>query len=73
VVAIVPGHAVFAAITEAMTTFSFSFNGNPLPFVPVPIKATPELLTGDLRGAYKKMLLDSKAVETAAIVIWKKR
>lgn len=67
VVGIVPGHAVFAAITDAMTTSSYSFNGNPLPFVPVPISATPELLTGNLRGAFEKMLLDREAVEAAAI------
>lgn len=67
VVGIVPGHAVFAAITDAMTTSSYSFNSNPLPFVPVPISATPELLTGNLRGAFEKMLLDREAVETAAI------
>lgn len=67
VVGIVPSHAVFAAITDAMTTSSYSFNGDPLPFVPVPISATPELLTGNLRGAFEKMLLDREAVETAAI------
>lgn len=69
VVGIVPGHAVFAALTSAMTTSSYSLDGEPLPFVPVPISATPELLTGDLRGAFTKMLMDKEAVENAAIKV----
>lgn len=69
VVGIVPGHAVFAALTDAMNTSSFSYNGDPLTFVPVPLNATLELLTGDLRGAFSKMLMDSQAVEAAIIKV----
>jgi esterase/lipase len=69
VIGIVPGNAVFAALTNAMTTSSYSINGEPLPFVPVPISATPELLTGDLRGAFTKMLMDKEAVKNAAIKV----
>ena len=36
VVAIVPGSAVFPALTQAMNTPGFSFHDKPLPFVPVP-------------------------------------
>ena len=67
VAGIVPGHAVFAAQTLAMSTSSFSLNGQPLPFVPVPWSATPALIKRDLRGAWEKMLEDEEAVEKAAI------
>ena len=67
VVGIVPGSAVFPAINDAMTTAGFSYNNEPLPFVPVPWSATPELLSGNLRGAFEKMMLDTPAMEAAAI------
>jgi dienelactone hydrolase len=71
VVGIVPGNAVFAAHTIAMNTSSFSSNGEPLPFVPVPWGATPALIKGDLRGAYEEMLKDEAAVRGAAIPVEK--
>lgn len=69
VVAIVPGSAVFAAINDAMTTPGFSYNGESLPFVPVPWSATPELLSGDHRGAFEKMMINEEAMAKAAIKV----
>ncbi len=71
VIAIVPGHAVFAGLTAAMNTSSFSLNNEPLPFVPVPWSATPALIKGDLRAAWEHMLKDQEAVERAAIPVEK--
>ena len=69
VVGIVPGSSVFASITDAMVTSGFSQNGEPLPFVPVPWSAAPNLITGDLRGAFEKMMVDTEAMEAAAIKV----
>lgn len=69
VIGIVPGSAVFASITDAMTTAGFSHNDEPLPFVPVPWSAAPALLTGDLRGAFEKMMEDTDSMATAAIKV----
>jgi dienelactone hydrolase len=67
VVAMVPGNAIFASLTDAMVTPSFSINDVSLPFVPVPWSASPALLSGDLRGAFTKMLEDKEAVNKARI------
>lgn len=67
VVGIVPSHAVFAGLTDAMTTSSFTYQNKQLPFVPVPWSTTPALLSGDLRKAFEIMLEDKAAVEKAAI------
>ncbi|HLF10921.1 MAG TPA: acyl-CoA thioester hydrolase/BAAT C-terminal domain-containing protein, partial [Gammaproteobacteria bacterium] len=69
VVGVVPGHAVFPAHTIAMNTPSFAFDGEPLPFVPVPWSAVPSLLKGDLKGAFEEMLMDQAAVDKAAIAV----
>lgn len=69
VVAIVPGSSVFAGLTMAMSTSSFTFNNKQLPFVPVPWSVTPSLLIGDLRGAWEIMLKDTEAVANSAIKI----
>ncbi len=69
VVAIVPGSAVFPALTDAMTTPGFSQHDKPLPFVPVPWSATPNLLVHDLRGAFDKMVANSAAMKAAAIPV----
>lgn len=69
VIGIVPGNAVFSAITKAMNTASFSKKGVPYAFVPVPWSATFNLLTGDLHGAFEKMLYDTDAVQQAAIKV----
>lgn len=69
VVAMVPGSAVFASLTDAMVTPGFSLHDQPLPFVPVPWSATGDLLTGNLRGAFETMMRDTGAMERAAIAV----
>lgn len=71
VAAIVPGNAVFVAITDAMTTSSFSHNGQALPFVPLPWSATIPLITGDKRKVFDIMMSDTAAVERALIPVEK--
>lgn len=69
VIGIVPGSAVFTSLTEAMITPGFSHNEKPLPFVPVPWSAAPAMLSGDLRGAFEKMIENTDAMEKAAIKV----
>jgi dienelactone hydrolase len=69
VVAIVPGSAVFPALNPAMVTPGFSINGQSLPFVPVPWRATPDLLSGNLRGAFEQMMANTAAMAEAAIPV----
>lgn len=69
VVAIVPGSAVFPALTDAMTTPGFSFHDKSLPFVPMTWGATPDLLVGNLRGAFEAIMQDEVAMERAAIPV----
>jgi len=71
VVAIVPGSAVFPALTDAMTTPGFSLDDKPLPFVPMTWGATPDLLVGNLRGAFETIMRDDGAMERAAIAVEK--
>jgi pimeloyl-ACP methyl ester carboxylesterase len=71
VVAIVPGSAVFPALTDAMTTPGFSLNQQSLPFVPMTWAATPHLLTGNLRAAFTTMMQDETAMQRAAIAVEK--
>ncbi len=69
VVGIVPGNAVFPALTIAMNTPSFSLDGEGLPFVPLPFSATWPLLKGDLRAVWEEMLKDQSAVDSASIAV----
>ena len=69
VVAIVPGSAVFPALTDAMTTPGFSRGDKPLPFVPMTWGATPDLLVGNLRGAFETIMQDEAAMARAAIPV----
>lgn len=71
VVALAPGNAIFVGLTDALTTSSFSHNGQPLPFVPFPWKATLPLLTGDKRKVFDLMSEDKAAVERALIPVEK--
>ena len=71
VVAIVPGSAVFPALTDAMTTPGFSLNDRSLPFVPMTWGATPDLLVGNLRGAFETIMHDEAAMQRAAIAVEK--
>ena len=69
VVAMVPGNAVYPALTIAMNTPSFTLNRESLPFVPVPFSATWPLVKGDFRAAYEEMLKDQIAVKEASIPV----
>ncbi|WEN15204.1 acyl-CoA thioester hydrolase/BAAT C-terminal domain-containing protein [Rhodanobacter sp. AS-Z3] len=73
VMAIVPGSAVFAGNTPSMKTSAFTWHGKPLPYVPVPWAAVPDLLKHHLREAFEKMLTNQPtnqpAVEAAAIPV----
>jgi uncharacterized protein len=71
VVAIVPANAVQVAITDALTTSSFSHNGQSLPFVPFPWRATVPLITGDKRKVFEIMSEDVAAVAAAKIEVEK--
>jgi pimeloyl-ACP methyl ester carboxylesterase len=71
VVAIVPGSAVFPALTPAMDTPGFSLHGKPLPFVPMTWGAAPALVAGNLRGAFETMMQDQAAMARAAIPVEK--
>ncbi len=67
VVGIAPSHVVFAGLTDALTTSSFTYEDKQLAFVPVPWSTTPALLSGNLRRAFEIMLEDKEGVEQAAI------
>ncbi len=69
VVAIVPGSAVFPALTDAMTTPGFSLHDKPLPHVPMTWSATPYLFTRDLRSAFESIMRDEAAMRRAAIPV----
>jgi pimeloyl-ACP methyl ester carboxylesterase len=71
VVAIVPASAVFVAITDAMTTSSFSHHGQSLPFVPFPWRATMPLISGDKRKVFDLMSEDKTALDAARIEVEK--
>lgn len=69
VVGMAPAHAVFAGLTDALTTSSFTFQDKQVPFVPVPWSTTAALLSGDFRKAFEIMLEDKAGVEQARIKV----
>lgn len=69
VVALVPGDAVFAGLTDAMTTSSWTWRGEPLPFLPVPWSTTFDLLAGDLRSVYARTRAQLPGHADAAIAV----
>ncbi|MBL0740507.1 acyl-CoA thioester hydrolase/BAAT C-terminal domain-containing protein [Chryseolinea lacunae] len=69
VVGIVPGYAVFPALTLNATTSSWTYAGKEVPFVPMPWAAVPSAMKGDLRGAFDIMIEDKEAVSRARIKI----
>lgn len=69
VVAMVPGHAAFPALTLSASTSSWTYHNEEVPFVPVPWSATSDLMKRDLRSAFTKMLRDTAAVEVARIKV----
>lgn len=69
VVAMSPGSAVFVGDSPAMETSAFTYHDKPLPYVPLPWGAVPDLLQHRMRPAFEKMLLDTVAVDAAAIAV----
>lgn len=71
VVAIVPGSAVFPALTMTMDTSSWSHQGRELTYVPFTPDAYPALIKRDLRGAFEKLMENTQAMEAASIPVEK--
>ena len=69
VVAMVPGHCSFPALTMSASTSSWSYQGKEIPFVPAPWAAVPSMIKRDLRQAFTIMLQDTAAVEKALIKV----
>ena len=61
VVALAPSDTVFPAHTDAMTTASWSLDGEPLPFAPMPWAATWDLLRGDIGAVMERILAQPEA------------
>lgn len=68
VIALAPGDTVFPAHTDAMTTSSWSKDGQPLPFAPMPWSATLDLLGGNLHAVMQRVLAQPEA-EAARIPV----
>ena len=66
VIALAPGDTVFPAHTDAMTTSSWSQDGEPLPFAPMPWSATLDLVRGDLHAVMQR-ILDGESADAARI------
>jgi dienelactone hydrolase len=69
VVALVPGHCAFPALTLSASTSSWTYKGEEVPYVPMPWAAVPSVLKRDLRSAFTIMLEDKEAVEKALIKV----
>lgn len=67
VVGLVGSHAVFPGHTENLSTSSWTYGGQELPFVPVNDASVPFLVNRDLRGAFEAMLRDTAAEQKALI------
>lgn len=71
VVAIVPGHASFPALSPMANTSSWTYLGEEVPFVPATYGAVPAMMNGDLLEAFSIMLEDESAVKAARIEVEK--
>lgn len=69
VVALVPGNCAFPALTMSASTSSWTFQGEEVPYVPMPWAAVPAAMKKDLRSAFEIMLEDSAAAEKALIKV----
>ena len=69
VIALVPGDAVFASLTDAMTPSSGTWHDQPLPFLPVPWSTTPDLVTGNLRAVFARTREGLPDLPSAAIEV----
>jgi uncharacterized protein len=68
VIALAPADTVFPAHTDAMTTSSWSKDGQPLPFAPVTWSATFDFLKGDLLAVMQR-ILDGEEAAAARIEV----
>ncbi len=71
IVGLVPSHAVFPGNTAHLSTSSWTYRGEALPFVPVNEEAVPYLMNRNLRGAFETMLKDTLAEQKALIRVEK--
>lgn len=69
VVGLVPGSAVFPGESARLDTSGFMLHGKPLPFLPVPRSAVPDLMAHNLYAAFDKMLANEGAFAAAAIAV----
>lgn len=69
VVAMVPGHCAFPALTLGASTSSWTYQRKEVPFVPTPWEAVPAIIKRDLREAFTIMLRDTVAVQQALIKV----
>ncbi len=68
VIALAPGDTVFPAHTDAMNTSSWSHQGEPLPFAPIPWSATLNLIAGNIHAVMDQALAGETA-DAAAIEV----
>lgn len=68
VIALAPADTVFPAHTDALTTSSWSKDGKPLPFAPMPWSATLDFLRGDILAVMERILAGEEA-EAARIAV----
>lgn len=61
VIALAPADTVFPAHTDALTTSSWSKDGKPLPFAPMPWSATLDFLRGDILAVMERILAGEEA------------
>ena len=71
VIAIVPSHVSFPAVTVQMNTSSWSFQNKEVNYVRAPFKIITPTLQGDLLTAHQMMLEDPKEVKNALIQVEK--
>ncbi|MEQ8412884.1 MAG: acyl-CoA thioester hydrolase/BAAT C-terminal domain-containing protein [Imperialibacter sp.] len=69
VIALVPSHCSFPALTLTASTSSWTYKGEEVPYVPMPWAAVPSAMNRDLLSAFTIMLEDKAAVEKALIKV----
>ncbi|MBK6267363.1 alpha/beta hydrolase [Marivirga sp. S37H4] len=69
IIGIVPSHVSFPANNMSASTSSWTFNGEEIPYVPMPWAAVPAALKHDLHSAFSIMLENEEAVEKAKIAV----
>jgi dipeptidyl aminopeptidase/acylaminoacyl peptidase len=69
VVAMAPSHCSFPAHTLSASTSSWTYQGEEVPYVPMPWSAVPATISHDLLSAFTIMLEDQEAVENSFIKV----